>query len=102
MHRIGRFGFLPSALVTAAVIFKAQNTEYRGLEFMKLAGGLVALSAVGTVIFTILAFRLRKHGGNLEMFCWAAWLARCPSWWIGCSRSTGHQGTSMALQFWDT
>jgi hypothetical protein len=60
-----RFGFLPAALVTAAIVFKAQSSEYRGLEHLKLAGRLVGLGIVGTGVFVFLAFKLRKLGGNL-------------------------------------
>ena len=51
-----RIAFIVALLVTAVLIFTAQALEYAGFKFLTAAEALTEASAVGTIVFTFLAF----------------------------------------------
>jgi hypothetical protein len=73
-----RVGFLSAVVGTAGLMFLAQSVEYAGLGYMKLSGALAFGVGGGTVLFMVLAVRLFRHVGMLEMVLAGACIAGLP------------------------
>jgi hypothetical protein len=54
---VKRIAFVTVWLGTAFLVFTAQALEYSGFKFLTTAEVLTGTSAIGTLVFTLLAFR---------------------------------------------
>ena len=78
-----RSGFFVAVFGVALVIFLAQSTEYRGADYMAVAGYVALAGGLGTLALLILAVRMFKTaetGGVVLSACVCAALPFVVTW----------------------